>query len=421
MNRKSLYRVMSGVLVLSALGMAGCGGPRKLVSAPAKEFELPNIKEAEPLAGDGVQALTEVLEKYGSLKTFQSTVSWNFVAVGQGEQKAISERLIFFERPNKHRVMAITGSMKFASVSDGTKVLEYAGSAGKLTPAPSKTWQADAENIRDPQIAGSFLFQLFRGPADIGQIVEARESVSLVPTAKPDQIIIRFKARGRFGTTELTLDKATKTVSKITSLFEPLVEDTAKLPASDQLKSVTVTETFSNVKIDAPIGKDVFSTVAPPGAKIKDESQKSDDLGVLSEGMKAPDFELASLDGKRVKLSDLQGQVVLLDFWATWCVPCREALPKTLALDKKYRGKGLSVWSIPEEDAAAVNVFLQDVGVQGLPVLLDPGKKVSQLYRVSVLPTYVVIDQKGMIHRIYQGAPDIRDLLTTLRDAGLPI
>ena len=117
------------------------------------------------------------------------------------------------------------------------------------------------------------------------------------------------------------------------------------------------------------------------------------------------------------------GQVILLDFWATWCVPCRESLPNTLAISKKYDGKGLAVWTISwhKDDAGAIQVFLKEQGLQGLPVLLDPKEEASKTFRVGVLPTYIVINKQGVVQRVFQGSPDVRELLSSLRDAGLPI
>ncbi|MBL8061018.1 MAG: TlpA family protein disulfide reductase [Chthonomonas sp.] len=388
------------------------------------EFKLPEIKELPKVEGDGADTLIAVLKKYGSMKSYQSTISWQFVGVGYNgkDQKAESERMFFYASPNKHHVLAMTGSMKFSSTSDGTKQLEHAGSTGKITKPAGKIWLAEGENIRDPQIAGSFLFQLFRGPSGLHEIVEQGSKVTVVPSNKPEVEVIQFKAKGRYGTTELTINKTTKLVQLIRSQFEPLVEQTKELKLEDQLKSVSVTEKIENTRIDAPIADSTFNTTPPRGIVVKDLTKEaSDELGVLSEGMKAPDFQLKSLEGNGVSLASLRGQVVLLDFWATWCLPCREALPKTIALHEKYGGKGLAVWSIPEEDGDLVKIFLKEQGFDGLPVLIDPGKKTHAKFKVAALPTYVVIDRQGVITRVFVGAPEIQDLLGSLREAGLPI
>lgn len=403
--------------------IAGCGESGRPAPVAESEFKLPEIKGAPKIEGDGVAALSAVLEKYGAMKTYQSTISWTFAATGFNgkEQKAESERMVLYAAPNKHFVHAITGTMKFTSVSDGEKLLEYAGSVGKLSKPTAKIWQAEAENIRDPQIAGSFLFQLFRGKAGINEIIEPGTTITLVPSDKDGIEIIKLKARGRYGTTELVVDKATNFVQKITSQFEPLVDETRDLKVEDQLKSVLVTEVIEHIKADAPLALDSFDTKPPTGVSAKDQASEPEDLAVLSEGMKAPDFQLKSLDGEAVKLSALRGQVVLLDFWATWCLPCREALPKTIALKKKYGGKGLAVWSIPEEDGDLVRIFLKEQGFESLPVLIDPGKKTHKQYKIAAIPTYVVINQQGIIQRVFMGAPEIQDLLSSLREAGLPI
>ncbi len=417
------HKLSSYMVGLCALLAVGCAPQRSLPARQPATVELPDIKAPVPLEGDGVKALVAVMDKYAKLKTFQSTVRWEFITNGDTAKKAESERLILVESPNKHRVVAVTGTMTFTSVSDGKNVLEFAGSNGKLTLASKSVATAEAENIRDPQLAGSLIFQLFRGGNDIHRLVDKVDPVILVPNSDGEFTTVRFKAIGRFGTTELKINNATGLVDQIQCQFEPFVKETESLPASDRLRSILVTEKFENVKVNAPLAPDAFSTKAPSGLRVKDETKpvNPDDAGILSEGMMAPDFEMTSLDGKKVKLSDMRGQVVLLDFWATWCVPCKVALPKTLAIHQKYGGKGLQVWTIPEEDAETVKVFLKEEGLAQLPVLLDPNKSTSKLYQIVALPTYVLINPAGEIEKVYNGAPDTRDLLESLRDAGLPI
>ncbi len=408
---------------LSLLGLfliACAPNPGMRTDAP-KEVELPDIKKPEPMKGDGVALLGEVMEHYKAHTSFQCTMSWEFIA--NGKDKAESERLLFYTAPNKHRVEALTGSMKFVSISDGNTVLEYAGSNGKHTWATPNVADAEAETISDPQLAGTLLFQFFRGASEMGRLVDDSEPVVIVPNSDPEITVIRFKAKGRYGTTEATIENKTKLIRKVTSQYEPLVEQTRDLKEDEQLRSILVTETFENIKANAELSPTLFSTKAPQGVTVTDNRKRDEEnkLGILSPGMKAPDFTLTDLDGRQVKLSSLRGQVVLLDFWATWCIPCRDALPKTLAIHKKYGGKGLSVLTLPEEDAEQTKIFLKEQGLEGLPCLPDTDQKVRQQYNVKALPTFVIVDGKGKVARVIDYAADVREILEALRDAGLPI
>lgn len=117
----------------------------------------------------------------------------------------------------------------------------------------------------------------------------------------------------------------------------------------------------------------------------------------------AADFSLPSRGGPPVALSALRGQVVLINFWATWCGPCRKEMPLLEQIQKKYAPLGFTMLGINvEEDTTHMEAFLGDVPVS-FPVLLDPANRVSKLYEVAAMPSTVIIDRKGNIRYIHQG------------------
>jgi peroxiredoxin len=106
------------------------------------------------------------------------------------------------------------------------------------------------------------------------------------------------------------------------------------------------------------------------------------------------DFTLTDLSGKTWHLQDLRGKVVLLNFWATWCPPCRKEMPDLQALYDKYTESGLVVLAISDEEAAKVQPFIAERKIS-YPVMLDPGRKVNDLYRVEGIPKTFVYDRDG--------------------------
>lgn len=106
------------------------------------------------------------------------------------------------------------------------------------------------------------------------------------------------------------------------------------------------------------------------------------------------DFTLADLTGKTWHLRDLEGKVVLVNFWATWCPPCRKEMPDLEALYNKYKDQGFVVLSISDEDAAKVAPFIAENKIS-YPVLLDPGSKVHELFIVEGIPKSIVYDRSG--------------------------
>lgn len=117
----------------------------------------------------------------------------------------------------------------------------------------------------------------------------------------------------------------------------------------------------------------------------------------------APNFTLKSLNGKNLKLSEMRGNVVLINFWASWCGPCREEMPLLNALHGKYQPLGFTVLGVNvEEQEKNARGFLQNFPVD-FPVLLDNQNQVSKLYDVIAMPTTVVVDRDGNMRYLHKG------------------
>jgi thiol-disulfide isomerase/thioredoxin len=108
------------------------------------------------------------------------------------------------------------------------------------------------------------------------------------------------------------------------------------------------------------------------------------------------DFTLTDLSGKQWSLSQLRGSVVLVNFWATWCPPCRKEMPDLEALHKEFGSKGLVVLAITDEDAQKVKPFLT-ANPNTLTILLDPGRKTNEAFRIQGIPKSFVFDRKGKL------------------------
>ncbi len=130
------------------------------------------------------------------------------------------------------------------------------------------------------------------------------------------------------------------------------------------------------------------------------------------------DFTLSDLQGKAWHLQELQGKVVLVNFWATWCPPCRKEMPDLDALYNKFKDQGFVVLAISDEEAAKVSPYLAEHKVS-YPVLLDPGRKVNDLFIVEGIPKSFVYDRNG---KMVAQSIDMRtrsQFLAMLAQAGL--
>lgn len=120
----------------------------------------------------------------------------------------------------------------------------------------------------------------------------------------------------------------------------------------------------------------------------------------------APDFSLRDVDGRDVRLSDFEGRVVVLDFWATWCVPCEAAMPHLQTLFEKYNSQGLTILAVSmdgPETLSSVGPFARRYGLT-FPVLLDVETKVTGIYNPkSTAPLSVFIGRDGRVAHTKQG------------------
>ena len=117
----------------------------------------------------------------------------------------------------------------------------------------------------------------------------------------------------------------------------------------------------------------------------------------------APGFTLESRDGDVVSLEDLKGQVVMINFWATWCVPCRQEMPHLEALHQRYNSLGFTLLGVNVEDnPQGATKFLKDTPVS-FPILYDPKNGVSKLYDVVAMPTTVLVGRDGTMRFIHHG------------------
>lgn len=120
----------------------------------------------------------------------------------------------------------------------------------------------------------------------------------------------------------------------------------------------------------------------------------------LEKGNLAPDFELQTLAGETYKLSDLRGKKVIVNFWATWCPPCRLEMPEMEEFYSKYKIEGIEILAInltqEEKNRADVQEFIKEFGIT-FPVPMDEKGEIGRLYYISSIPTSFVIDTQGVI------------------------
>lgn len=120
-------------------------------------------------------------------------------------------------------------------------------------------------------------------------------------------------------------------------------------------------------------------------------------------GRTAPDFALKSASGTNLRLSEYRGDVVMINFWATWCGPCRQEMPLLDELYNRYNRVGFSLLGVNiDDDAGRAMQMVDELGVS-FPVLFDERKEVSKLYQVEAMPVTVLVDREGTVRHVHHG------------------
>jgi thiol-disulfide isomerase/thioredoxin len=158
-------------------------------------------------------------------------------------------------------------------------------------------------------------------------------------------------------------------------------------------------------------------SLAPADTGIETPNPRGLTVG-LREGDLAPDFEFSAFDGRRMKLSDFRGRAVFINFWATWCAPCRVEMPDIQTVLEDHVADGLVVIGVNNGEALApAQRFLNNLDMRWTAFAYDPGQDIVRRYGIYGMPTSFFIDAEGVITRVHSGQLSLRIMQSAVSEA----
>ena len=305
-------------------------------------------------------------------------------------------------------------------VSNGEATWMYIGALKQYTKTAAAATPESLVRSLVPGMAG-VMDQLKAKDPYVSAKITGEEQVEVdgqkydcyVVEARLDTITLPGSIEMANGIQKLWVDKVSKLTLKQTMTA---TMQGGSLTAPAQMNEAT---TVISQKLDAPMTDAMFNFTPPEGAKLVPEFTGGVKANSDLTGQAAADFKLKSVDGKDFSLQDLHGKFVLLDFWATWCMPCRHDLQVMEKIHQEFHKKGLIVLGIDgDEDADTVNEFLPTAKLS-YPILLTAASGVITSYSVKAFPTVVLIDADGKIVFYHVGSGVEKALRESLAKLGL--
>ncbi len=370
---------------------------------------------APPIDAEASKLLAELSDHLKAQERLSLTATVKIERTASGHTQS-DERAYRFtmQRPNKLRMEPLGDSATRGGtiVADGETVTAYAPPAGQYSESKQETSLDELIDGQTMAVLSGGISQtmgalLMSDPlAGLTDGVERTEYKAKMETEAGVYHVIRIQRRG--GAIDWMLHENFAGDAAVPLMVRPdLSAIVARAKAAGQTLKLSMEMTLTELNTDPEIDDVTFAFDAPDEAKKVASLFEGPKLASGSPqalvGKPAPAFTLKSLDGQDVSTEDLKGKIVILDFFATWCGPCRKAMPILSEVAKEYADKDVVLYAVDlKEPKAKVSGFLKQMGWD-INVLLDEDGAVAGAYAVRGIPQTVIIGKEGNVESVHVG------------------
>jgi thiol-disulfide isomerase/thioredoxin len=403
------------------LALAGCGA-----------------RKPQPPPVPAPQFLQDTLRTYAGFNTYAAQCAWSAEA---GGKQFHLQRTLSIQPPAKYQIVTVHDSTYYEkSVCDNAEVLEYDNSGSDLADvenAPDSIVHAASKQMKSPFSAGDPFYSFFCGVSGAGDLV--------TPTSQT--IYGRLRTLDGVDCQDVGFDtpkwgRVTATIGVADHLVRRIVFDGARFAKPGAVPGVAfnsvlpnpvpavipITENYTQIKTQTQMADAVFDTnydnestsmpaMTAPGNNAA--GPQGDGEGGVAVGTMVKNFSVVdTASGRRVDLASQRGHFVMIDFWATWCGPCRMSLPHTQEAYDRLGSQGLHVMTISNEDQATITAFKDKYGYT-FPAYRDDTGAAETTMNVGAIPAVAIIDPTGRLQSFTVGYDGTGDTLNAnLHKAG---
>jgi len=394
---------------------AGAGAAATTKDAPAAETVI---------GGDARAILERVCDSYLTFRSYQFNGMIHVEMTREGKNESLDMPMhLAASKPGKIRNEIENPTMKVITVCDGREIWMY---VPQLNQYVRKPWSPGPPDVANPDSAMAVAMMMGTPLGRYASMTRGLRHSKLLreePLTLVDRTIDCYVVEAEYEAPPGDQLKLAPALLWIDKSRHVVLQEVSQLETSSSApggaSKVKQTTFYPIARLNETLPDSLFAYRPPASAEEVSELGPKKPPVTDFPGQAAFEFTLDDLQGKPRKLSAWRGKVVLLDFWASWCGPCRIELPTIAKLHARYKTRGLVVVGVNVgEPAATARSFWKRNGYT-FPVLLDKKSEVSNQYGAVAIPTVVVIDRKGVISSHFVGVRSEDDFVEALKRAGI--